>query len=51
MKKLSLELLSTTVTTRRKALNITQVQLAKKIGMNRSLLSRLETQDYTPSAD
>ena len=48
MKKLSLSLLSDTVISRRKALNMTQAELAKKTGMNRSMLSKLETQDYIP---
>ena len=51
MKKLSLSLLSDTVISRRKALKMTQADLAKKTGMNRSMLSKLETQDYTPSID
>ena len=49
MKKLSLFLLSDTVTSRRKALKLTQAELAKRTGMNRSMLSRLESQEYTPS--
>ena len=51
MKKLSLSLLADTVIFRRKALKMTQTDLAKKAGMNRSMLSKLETQDYTPSID
>lgn len=51
MKKLSLSLLADTVISRRKALKMTQTDLAKKAGMNRSMLSKLETQDYTPSID
>ena len=51
MKKLSLSLLADTVISRRKALKMTQTDLAKKTGMNRSVLSKLETQDYTPSID
>ena len=51
MKKLSLSLLSDTVISRRKALKMPQADLAKKAGMNRSMLSKLETQDYTPSID
>ena len=51
MKTLSLSLLSDTVISRRKALKMTQADLAKKAGMNRSMLSKLETQDYTPSID
>ena len=51
MKKLSLKLLSDTVTSARKAQKITQAQLAAAVGMNRSILSRLETGNYTPSVD
>ena len=51
MKKLSLELLAKAVTSSRKANKITQVQLAKAAGMNRSILSRLESADYMPSVD
>ena len=49
MKKLSLPLLADTVITRRKGLKMTQAELAKRTGMNRSMLSKLETQEYTPS--
>ena len=49
MKTLSLSLLSSTVISRRKAMKLTQADLAKSIGMNRSMLSKLETQGYTPS--
>ena len=49
MKKLSPFLLSDTVTSRRKALKMTQAELAKRTGMNRSMLSKLESQEYTPS--
>lgn len=51
MKKLSLELLAEAVTSSRKANKITQAQLAKAAGMNRSILSRLESVDYMPSVD
>ena len=51
MKKLSLPLLSQTVTTSRKSKKLTQSQLSALAGINRSLLSRLESADYTPSAD
>ena len=51
MKKLSLPLLAQTVLSRRKALKITQVELSKATGINRGLLSRLESEDYTPSVD
>ena len=51
MKKLSLSLLAEQAAHERKARKLTQAELAKAVGMNRSLLSRLETGDYTPSAD
>ena len=51
MKKLSLHLLAQTVFSRRKSLKITQVELSKATGINRGLLSRLESENYTPSVD
>lgn len=51
MKKLSMQLLADTVVSRRKALKITQAQLAKMTGIHRGLLSRLESKDFTPSID
>ena len=51
MKHLSLEKLAETVVSKRKALKFSQSALAEKTGINRSLLSRLETLDYTPSVD
>ncbi len=51
MKHLSLEKLSCTVVSKRKALKLSQSGLAEKTGINRSLLSRLEALDYTPSVD
>ncbi|MBR5165410.1 MAG: nucleotide sugar dehydrogenase [Ruminococcus sp.] len=51
MKHLSLEKLSETVLCRRKEMALSQSRLAGKTGINRSLLSRLETLDYTPSVD
>ena len=51
MKKFSLQLLAYTVVSQRKALKITQAQLAKTTGIHRGLLSRLESQDFTPSID
>ena len=51
MKKLSLQLLADTVVSRRKAMKITQAQLSKATGVNRSLLSRLESLDYIPSIE
>ena len=51
MKKLFLPLLADTVTAARKAKKITQAQLARITGINRSLLSRLESQEFTPSIE
>lgn len=51
MKKLSLEKLSQVVMRRRKTLGLSQTALSSLCGMNRSILSRLETQDYSPSVD
>ena len=46
-----MQLLADTVVSRRKALKITQAQLAKMTGIHRGLLSRLESKDFTPSID
>lgn len=51
MKKLSMQLLADTVLSRRKAMKITQTQLSKATGINRGLLSRLESLDYVPSIE
>ena len=51
MQHLSLKLLAETVVSKRKALKFSQSVLAEKTGINRSLLSRMETLDYTPSVD
>ena len=51
MKKLSLQLLSETVIAKRKVLKLSQAQLAKKANMNRSMLSKLESREYTPSIE
>jgi len=51
MKKLSLQLLSENVVSKRKALKMTQTQLAQSTGINRSVLSKLESGAYTPSVD
>ena len=51
MKTFSLSKLAATVLAQRKALHITQEGLAAKTGINRSLLSRLEKQDYVPSLE
>ncbi len=50
-KKLSLKLLARMVQNRRREQGVTQAQLAKETGINRSLISRLEAADYAPSVD
>lgn len=49
MKKLSLQLLADTVTRTRKAMGLTQETLGEKVGMNRTVIGRLEACDYYPS--
>lgn len=51
MKRLSQEKLSETVRNRRKEKGLTQADLAKSCGINRSIISRLELGDYKPSLD
>ena len=51
MKHLSLEKLAVTVASKRKSMKLSQSALAEKTGINRSLLSRLESLDHTPSVD
>ena len=51
MRKLSLQLLADTVISRRKAMKITQAQLSKTTGINRGLLSRLESLNYVPAIE
>lgn len=51
MKKLSSQLLADTVIKNRKALNMTQADLAKATGINRALLSRIESEDFIPSVE
>lgn len=51
MKHLSLKLLAETVVSRRKTFKFSQVALSEKANINRSILSRLEAGDYSPSVD
>ncbi len=51
MKHLSLEKLAEIVSSKRKSLKLSQTVTAERAGMNRSLLSRLEQQEFTPSVD
>ena len=49
MKKLSQSMLADTIAEKRRAMNMTQQELADKTGINRAQLSRLEQQDFMPS--
>lgn len=49
MKKLSQSLLANLVTNRRKEKHMTQQDLADITGINRSMISRLEKEDFIPS--
>jgi UDPglucose 6-dehydrogenase len=51
MKKFSIERLAETVSSRRKALGLTQAKLSELTGVNRSLLSRIESGEHTPSVE
>ena len=51
MKKLSSALLAETVLKLRKAKGLTQAQLSKITGINRSMIGRLESETYKPSID
>ena len=51
MKKLSIAKMSDTIISKRKELKMTQVQLAEATKINRGMISRLESRDYTPSID
>ena len=51
MVKLSAESLTKIVKSRRKAQKMTQQQLSNITGINRALISRLESKEYTPSID
>ena len=49
MKKLSNHLLADTIVSARKQKKLSQQALADLTGMNRSVLSKLEAEEYTPS--
>ena len=51
MKHLSQKLLAETVVSRRRARKLSQAALSERTNINRSILSRLEAQDYSPSVD
>lgn len=49
MKKLSITKMTDTIIAKRKEQKLTQAQLAEMTGINRGMISRLESSDYTPS--
>ena len=51
MKELSLKLLSETIIAKRKIKNMTQLELSKATGLNRSTLSKIESMEHTPSVN
>lgn len=51
MKKLSIRKMADTIISKRKDLKISQARLAEMTGMNRVMISRLESCIYTPSID
>ena len=51
MRKLSLPLLASTVSAKRKSQDISQAKLAELTGINRALISRIESKSFTPSVD
>ena len=51
MKHLSLKLLAETVTSKRKALGMSQTVLSEKTGISRTMFTRLEQENFAPSVD
>ena len=51
MKHLSLKLLAKTVSDKRKEMKLSQAVISEKTGINRSLMSRLEAADFSPSVE
>ena len=51
MKKLSFRLLAETVKTKRKEKGLTQIDLAKLTGINRSMIGQLENMAFKPSIE
>ncbi len=49
MKKLSQTLMAATITEKRKTAGMTQQQLADATGINRAVISRIESEDFMPS--
>ena len=51
MKRISIDLLSKIVKDKRNSLNMTQIELSKKVDMNRAMVSKLENKEYMPSIE
>ncbi|MDT2712382.1 nucleotide sugar dehydrogenase [Enterococcus dongliensis] len=51
MKKLSIDLLVSTIVNKRKGKKLTQAQLSELTGVNRGMIGRLENKDYIPTID
>lgn len=51
MKHLSLKLLAETVNSKRKALGLSQTALSEKTGISRTMFTRLEQENFSPSVD
>ncbi|MBR4341213.1 MAG: nucleotide sugar dehydrogenase [Lachnospiraceae bacterium] len=51
MKKISKKIIADTVCKKRKAFGITQAELAKATGINRSMIGRIENEEYIPTID
>lgn len=51
MKKFSLELIANTIKDKRKEKKITQADFSKLTGINRSMIGRIENNDYMPTID
>ena len=51
MKRLSLSKLAETVSSRRKAMKMSQAVLSEKTKINRSVISKLESAEFSPSVD
>ena len=51
MKQLSLQLLSQIVQNKRKSKKYTQLDIAKATGIHRSIISKIESMEHTPSVN
>lgn len=51
MKKISLSLLSKVIKNKREKYNISQIDLANKTGINRAMISKIESEKYMPSIE